>query len=146
MTTEDPLIASSFSVDIQGVVNGFFSGASGFSNSSQVIEHKMTNDQGVEFVQKIPGVLEWGEISLERGITGNMDLWNWRQQVVDGDIQGARKDGSIIMYDHSLTEVARWSFTRGWPSAWMGPDVSAGGQDVGMESITIVHEGLKREL
>jgi phage tail-like protein len=65
--------------------------------------------------------------------------------VEDGNVSGARKNGSIIMYDQEGTPVARWNFERGWPSKCSGPSVKADGNEIVVEELTIVHEYIKRE-
>ena len=142
----NPLLGSNFSLDVQGMESTFFTSASGFSNSSEVVEHKMVDGSGMQVTHKIPGEASFDDITLERGITDNMDLWAWRQEILDGNVDSARKDGSIVMYAQDLTEVARWNFIKGWPSAWGGPDVNADGNDVAVESITITIENLTRVL
>ncbi|MCI0438200.1 MAG: phage tail protein [Chloroflexi bacterium] len=146
MPERDPLIGARFALDVQGVVSAFFSSASGFSNSSEVITHQAVDASGKSVIQKIPGDLTWDDITLSRGITDDLALWEWRQQVVDGDVVGARKDGSVIMYNQAGEEMSRWNFRNGWPSSWKGPDVSADNQAVAVEEITIAHEGLARVL
>jgi phage tail-like protein len=49
------------------------------------------------------------------------------------------------MYDQTNTEVARWNFVNGWPSKLDGPSLSSEGNEVSVESLTIVHEGIVRE-
>ena len=80
----------------------------------------MVDSKGHEIIQKIPGRLKWGAISLKRGITSSMDLWDWRQMVEEGDMNGARKNGSVVMLDRAYTEKARWDFQMGWPSKVSG--------------------------
>ena len=143
MTTNNPLIAARFKLDVQGITGGHFTSCSGFANTSEIVTHQASGDAGAVH-QKLPGTLTWSEITLERGMTEDMSLWNWRQQVIDGNIDDARKDGSIVMLNAGGEETARWSFTRAWPSAWTGPDVGADNQAVAIESITIAHEGLQR--
>src|SRR5512133_174206 len=104
---KDPLVGFHFSVDIQGKVTGYFTECSGLGSEHEIIEHKVVTEKGQEVVLKIPGRLKWENITLKRGITKNMDIWDWRKQVEDGDVDNARRDGSIIMYDMHLNEVAR---------------------------------------
>jgi len=124
-------------LDIQGVVTGYFTECSGMGSANEVIEHKVINDQGVEVVLKIPGRLKYENITLKRGLTSNQDIWDWRQMVVDGNISSARQNGSLVIYDHTLTEVARWDFENAWP-------VNITGSISGIEEITIAHEGIER--
>ena len=139
----DPVIGFHFQLDVSGVVTGYFTEVGGVGSEHEIVEHKIVKD-GIEAVQKIPGRLKWGDITLKRGVTSQMDIWNWRKQVENGDIQGARKNGSIIMFDQSLNPVARWDFVRGWPSKVSGPQMQSDSHAFGIEEVTIVHEGIER--
>lgn len=143
-TEEDPLVAFNFALDIQGVITGFFTEVSGLGSETETTEHKVVGNAGQQIVKKVPGRLKWGDITLKRGITTNMDLWTWRQQVENGDVLSARKNGSIIMYDQNGGEVARWNFENAWPSKINGPSLSSDGSSIVTEEITIVHEYIVR--
>ena len=141
---EDPLVGFRFALDIQGVVTGYFTEAYNIGSEHEVIEHKVVDSKGKETVMKIPGRLKWFDFTLKRGITSNNDLQIWRQQVVDGKVDISRKDGSIVMYDQSFKEVARWNFTRGWPSKLISNPVGAYYEKIGIESLTITGESIRR--
>ena len=81
---------------------------------------------------------------LKRGITSNMDIWEWRKMVEDGDVAGARQNGSVVMYDQTLAEVARWNFENAWPVKVTGPSVKSDGNEIGVEELTIAHEFIER--
>jgi len=142
---EDPLVGFHYGVEIQGVVSGFFTECSGLGSEHEIIEHKVVTESGQEVVVKVAGRLKWENITLKRGITSNMDMWKWRKQVEDGDVDGARHDGSIVMYDSKLKEVARWNFRRAFPAKISGPSVKADSNEIGVEELTIVHEYIVRE-
>ncbi len=141
---EDPLLGFSFMLDISGSVAGYFSECSGIGSENEVTEQKVVNKEGVQVVFKIPGRLKWGDITLKRGVTSDMQIWDWRKQVEDGQVGQARKNGSIVMFDTSLKEVARWNFVNGWPSKVSGPQPKADGNDISLEELTIVHEYISR--
>ena len=141
---EDPLIGFNFGLEIQGAVSGYFTEVSGIGSEHEIIEHKVVDDKGREMTRKIPGRLKWGDITLKRGITSVMDVWDWRQQVEEGDAAGARKNGSITMLDRNYNEVARWNFEFGWPSKVTGPSLKSDSNEFGIEEMVIVHEGIKR--
>ena len=122
---EDPLVGFHFAVEVQGKVTGYFSEVSGLGSEQEVIEHKVVNEKGVEVVMKIPGRLKWENIVLKRGITSDMQIWDWRKLVEDGHVGDARSDGSVTMYDQALTAVARWEFKRAWPVKVTGPSVKS---------------------
>lgn len=140
----DPLVGFHFALDIQGIVSGYFTEISGLGSETEVVEHKAVNDKGIEVVQKIPGRWKWTDITLKRGVTSQMDIWTWRKMVEDGNISGARKNGSIIMMDESLKPIAQWNFTNGWPSKVTGPQMQSDTNSFGIEELTIVHEGIER--
>jgi phage tail-like protein len=141
---EDPLVGFHFMVDIQGQVTGYFTECSGLGSETETIEHKVVNEGGVEVVMKIPGRLKWENIVLKRGITSDMQIWTWRAMVENGKVGEARSDGSIVMFDQGLAEVARWNFQNAWPVKVTGPSVKSDGNEIGVEELTIAHEYIVR--
>ena len=141
---EDPLVGFHFGVDIQGVVSGYFTECSGLGSEHEPIEHKVVTEAGQEVMLKLPGRLKWDNITLKRGITSSLDIWDWRKQVEDGTVDAARRDGSIVMYDQELNEVARWNFERAWPLKVTGPSPKADSNEIGIEELTICHEYITR--
>ena len=140
---EIPLTSFSFGIEV-GSVTGFFTEVSGLGSETEVTEHKVMGPGGQQIVRKIPGRLKWDNITLKRGITSSMDMWDWRKQVEDGNVDGARMNGSIMMYDQTGGEVARWNFERGWPSKLTGPSIKSDDNAIGVEELTIVHEYIIR--
>jgi phage tail-like protein len=145
MAGRDPLVGFHYGIEVQGVVNGYFTECSGIGSEHELIEHKIVDDKGRESIQKIPGRLKWQDITLKRGITSNMDIWDWRDQIVQGKVEDARKNGSIVMFDQSGDEVARWNFENAWPLKVSGPSMKADSNEFGIEELVITHEGLYRE-
>lgn len=142
---ENPLVAFKFGLEIEGKLAGYFTTVSGIGSESQVIEHKITDaGTGETIIQKIPGRLTWNDITLKRGVTSSIDVWDWRQEVVDGKVDDARTNCSIIAYNQGNEEIGRWNLESAWPSKVTGPEMDAGGTDYMVEEITIVHEGLAR--
>jgi len=144
-TRVDPLVSVSFYVEVQGVFTGTFKGCTGLGSQSEVIENLAAGAGGVTRIYKIPGVTRWTNIVLKRGVTDSMDVWAWRKQVEEGKVNEARKNGSIIMYDQTNTEVARWNFENGWPAKISGPNLDASTNEIAIEELEIAHEKLVRE-
>jgi phage tail-like protein len=140
---EEPLVGFHFALEIGGLVIGNFNECSGLGSEHEVIEYRDANEPAQTII-KMPGRLKWDNIVLKRGITSSMDIWDWRQKLIDGDLAGARQDGSIVMYDRRRKEVARWNFRRGWPAKISGPQPAADSNEIGIEELTIVHEYIKR--
>ena len=140
----DPLIGFNFRLEIEGKLAGYFTEASGVGSEHEIVEHKAVDDSGHEIVQKIPGRLKWENVTLKRGITDAMDIWDWRKLVEDGKMGDARTNCSIIMMDRNYEDVARWDFVNAWPSKVSGPSVKSDSNEFGVEEVTLIHEGMVR--
>ena len=141
---EDPLVAYHFAFEVQGTVTGYFTEVSGIGSESEIAEQKVVSEKGIQVVLKTPGRLKWGDITLKRGLTSNMELWKWRKMIEDGDVKGARKNGTITMFDQKLEAKAQWDFKNAWPSKISGPTPKSDGNDMQVEELTIVHEYIVR--
>ncbi len=109
-----------------------------------MVEYKASGPKGEPVIHKVPGRLKWNNITLKRGITDAMDLWQWRKLVEQGKVNEARKNGSIVMYDQTGQELTRWNFTNAWPSKLTGPGPNAQTNEVAIEELEITHEGYER--
>jgi phage tail-like protein len=133
-----------FYLELDGITEALFREASGLSSENQVIESYQSTKDGKQILKKYPGPLKFGDISLKRGLTSELNLTKWRKDVEDGKVEQARKNGSVVIYNQQNTEVARWNFVNGWPSKLTGPSLTASANEIAIEEITIVHEGLER--
>jgi phage tail-like protein len=89
------LIASfKFALEIDGVNMGYFKKVAGIESETEVIEYKEATKDGKMIIRKVPGAMKWGDITLDRRIDTSVALWEWRKQVIDGDVDGARRNGS----------------------------------------------------
>lgn len=143
----DPAISYQFSVVIDGGVNasGYFTEVSGVLAEHDVVEHKVVNAEGKEFIQMIPGRVKWGTVTLKKGVTTDMGFWQWREMVVLGKIDDARANMSVTMYDRNYTPIITWNFRNAWPSKVSGPSLNSGSGDFSVEEIEIAHEGMYRD-
>ena len=136
----DPYVNYNFLVEIDGIRRAAFQECSGFDSTVEVIEHREGGENST--VRKIPGMAKYSNIVLKWGMTDDADLYNWHRRVVDGAIE--RKNGSVVLLDRLGNEVARWNFFRAWPTKWDGPNLTAEGNDVAIESLELAHEGIQR--
>lgn len=141
---EDPYGAFNFLVTVNGVsddgnsVRGAFTEVSGLGTEVSPIEYRNGNED--IRVRKIPGLKKFTNIILKRGITGDINFWNWIRTAMNGDVQ--RADGSIVLLDENRAEVLRWNFSRGWPCKYTGPGLNAANNEIALETLEICHEGL----
>jgi phage tail-like protein len=135
----DPYKAFNFRVEIDGVARAAFREVGGLESETAVIEYRAGGEPTT--VRKLPGLTKYANIVLRRGITQDAELWNWRQTVVQGNVD--RRNGSVILLDDDGTEVLRWNFFHGWIAKWEGPALNAQANEVAIETIEIAHEGLE---
>jgi phage tail-like protein len=143
--TEDPLLGFNFMLELEGAVAGYFTEVSGIGSEHEVVEQKIVNKQGQEIVRKIPGRLKFTDVTLKRGITSDLKIWDWRDQAVGGKMGDARKNCTITMMSRDYTPIAIWHFHNAWPSKVTGPSLKSDSNEIGVEEITLVHEGMYRE-
>lgn len=144
MADQDPLVSSWFGVEFQGSVVGAFRECTGLGSENEVVEYKASGPKGEFVIKKVPGRLKWNNITLKRGITDSMDMWQWRKQVEQGQMSDARKNGTITMYNQQGNAIAKWNFTNAWPSKLSGPSANASNNEVAIEELEITHEGYER--
>lgn len=139
---KDPYRNFRFRVEIDGITQAGFSDCSGFDATTDVIEYREGNE--VTTVRKLSGLTKYGNITLKWGITDSMDLYDWRKKVINTGAEGNRKNIAIICIDEAGNDKARWEISQAWPSKYDPPDFSAKGNDVAIETLEVVHEGVVR--
>lgn len=140
---EDPVANYAFSVEIDSQTIAQFQSVEGLGISISVIEHKANKTGALPVMKKLPGHVEFEDIVLKRGRINDNNFWDWIKQVQDGDVDGARKNGSITIHDYAHAEVGRFNFEMGWPSEVKMGGFDASADEVLLETVTITHEGLK---
>ena len=148
----DPLRGHKFKVSIDGFPESIgFSRVGGLSESSEVIDYREGTDPMV--MRKLPGLLSYDPIVLERGKATNQDLVNWRKDVIeaqksgnispDGDPAGEfRSTVSVLLVDYSGLFSWVWEAREAWPSSLEHGDLTAGDNEVILETCEVTHEGL----
>ena len=144
MADQDPVVSAWFGIEFQGQVIGAFRECTGMGSENEVVEYKASGPKGEYVVKKVPGRMKWNNITLKRGVTDALDMWGWRKLVEEGKIDEARKNGSIVMFNQSGKEVARWDILRAWPSKLTGPAANAQANEVGIEELELTIEGYTR--
>ena len=146
MPTEELFGGFMFLLEIQDVINdakiivGGFKSVSGMDSETEVIEFKQGNDM---VVRKKPGRTTFANIVLERGYTATDDLWQWRKNIEDGNID--RRAGSIVILDNDgEKDVARYNFFEAWPCKWYVPDMDADKSAMAIEKVELCTEKVER--
>jgi phage tail-like protein len=99
--------------------------------------------------QAAPTRAKFTPVSVKLVATTNKDLYMWYENCnknAGGQSQWSsnRKAASVSVYDQSGSMKARWEMVNAYPTKYEGPKLEAGSNDVANETLTLVHEGLKR--
>jgi phage tail-like protein len=138
----DPLRGFSFCIEIDnttGAVAGFRE-VSGLSSSTAVVEYREGNEQPLH-VRKLTGLRTAANLVFKRGITLNVELWQWYRNIVNGIAD--RRNGAVILRDEEQNDVLRWNFTAGWPTKYDGPTFNATTNEVALETLEIAVESIE---
>lgn len=146
MATSDLLMTTNiFGLELGGVVAFTFRKCTGLGYETEVIESKEVTKEGLLLIRKMCGAVKWVPVEIERQFDGSKDLEDWRQLILDGKIDEARRDCSIIQFDSMLEEKARWNLRRAWCSKYSVSDLDASSNTIAIEKATITHEGIFRD-
>lgn len=138
----DPYKNFRFLVEIDGIVQGGFREVTIPDSTQEPIEYREGNMTPT--VMKQPGLVKYGNVSLKWGITDSLELYKWRKLVEDGKTKDARRNMAVILLDDEGSPAARWEFSEAWPSKYDAPDLNATGNEIAIENLEIVHEGMRR--
>jgi phage tail-like protein len=132
-------------------VDARFMECKGFKTAQDVIEVcEVTPQQwgaasrGQIVRTKVPGNRKTGNLTLRRGITTSMTIWNWFEAIHQGNWARQRRDGSLNLYDQAGALQARFEFRRGWASNYTIADVNVSGSDFEIEEMEVAVEEFRR--
>jgi phage tail-like protein len=141
-TRNDPYLGYRFRLEISGIQSAGFSEVTLPDFSVAATPYREGTDGPT---RKLSGQTEVGTLSLQRGMTSTMDLYNWFQKVSDvGATVAGRKSVSIILVDQGGNETVRWNLTNCWPSKYSSSGFNASGNDVMIETLELQCESITR--
>lgn len=89
-----------------------------------------------------PGRVSFATVVLKRGMTTTRDLWDWFQQVNLKGSYAYRLSVDITLEDTAGRPSIRWNLARALPVKFKSADLNAKGNEIGIEELHLVHEGL----
>lgn len=134
-------------------VDAYFMECKGFKSSQDVIEISEVSPNkwgkngkavGQVIKTKIPGNTSYTNMTLRRGLTVSMTLWNWLETIQDGNWAAKRRDGSLRLYTHGAEEQFRFEFKRAWPISYTITDLKSDPGEAEIEEMELAIEQLKR--
>ncbi|MGE0526244.1 MAG: phage tail protein [Bdellovibrionales bacterium] len=140
----DPYLGYRFRVEIDKIVVAAFSEATTPDSSSDVVEYREGKD--LPKLKKIAGLTKYGNITLKRGMTDNMELYNWRKIIEEHGTNSpdSRRSISLLVVDDTGQEKARWNIFEAWPVKYDATDFNAKNSEVLLETVELAHEGFTR--
>jgi len=112
--------------------------------SVDVIEYRNGNNREND-VRKLNGLANVDDVTLKRGIIGSLDLYEWLDQIRNGD-QAAYRTVVIQLQNEDHTAVVQtWKLLRARIVKHVSGPLNAKGNDVAMEELTLAYERLELE-
>jgi phage tail-like protein len=134
----DPYMSYNFAVEIGGVVVGGFSEVSGLSSQ---IDLESYEEGGLNnFVHKFPKHTTYPNLILSRGLVKIDLFYMWYEATSQGLIQ--LLNGTVLLLNSRQIPVMWWTFKKAYPVKWEGPQLNASSDDIAVEKIELVHQGI----
>lgn len=145
---ERPYAPFNFLVDLgDGVTEGpqaGFQEVSGLSTEVAVLEYRNGNSKE-NSVMKITGLNKASDVTLKRGVIGSLALYEWLDQIRNGD-QGALRTVRVQLQSEDHTQVVQtWKLLRARIIKHTSGPLNARGHEVVMEEIVLACERIEME-
>lgn len=135
----DPYQGFRFRVELDRVQHGGFSRVKGLVRETRYESYR---EGGVnDHEHKLATMTAYGPIVLERGLADDR-MWAWHEAVIEGRVE--RRDFVVALHDAEGNEVWRWLIEQAFPVKWSGTDLDATSSQVMVESVELVHHGIRR--
>ena len=142
-----PFTAFNFSVEItpQGasasLCTAAFAECDGLEMTHEVKTIREGGNNGVQI--RMSGPVSYGQLTLRRGMTSSLDLWDWFEQI-SLDPRN-RATGEVVMYaPDRRTRQATFVLERCVPLALKGPPLNARDGSIAVEELRVGFEALRR--
>jgi phage tail-like protein len=141
-TTIWPIPKFRFKVEVDSK-EAAFQEVSGLDVEAQVIEYRAGNSPDFAVV-KMPGLKKYSDVTLKKGVfKSDNKFWDWFNTIKMNTIK--RVPVTISLLDEAGKATMVWKLTNAFPSKINGTDLKSQGNEVAVETIVIVHEGMTIE-
>lgn len=145
---ERPWSQFNFLVDLgTGNTNGpqaGFQEVSGIGMEVTVSEYRAGNSKE-NSVMKINGLNKASDVTFKRGVIGSLDLYQWLNQIRNGDPNALRTVTVELQSEDHTQAVLRWRLLRARIIKHTSGPLNAKGTDVAMEELVVAYERLEME-
>jgi phage tail-like protein len=149
----DPYKNFKFRVKWDGRYVAGVSKVSALKRTTEVVKHREGGDPSSS--RKSPGRTEYEAITLERGVTHDLEFERWANKVwslgaglgSEVSLRDFRKDIIIEMYNEAGQVVLAYKVYRCWVSEYQSlPDLDANANAVAIQHLKLEHEGFERDV
>ena len=145
---ERPYAQFNFLVDLgTGNTDGPHAGfqeCSEIGMSVDVVEYRNGNEKE-NSVRKLTGLARYPDVTLKRGIIGSLDLYQWLNDIRNGNQNAIRTVVVQLMNEDHTTVVQEWKLMRARIIKHVSGPFNARASDVAMEEITLAYERLEMD-
>ncbi|MEO8568601.1 MAG: phage tail protein [Ginsengibacter sp.] len=138
-----PLPKFHFELEWGGTRLGFTE-VTGLDFETEVIEYREGNLPAYNKTKQ-PGLTKYTDVTLKRGIIlDDLEYFNqWVKTAMFQEIKEKyRRTVTIKLLNEEHKAIIVWTLSRAWPSKIQSTDLKADGNEVAIETLTFVHEGL----
>lgn len=130
-----------FALEIDGIEIAQFLECSGLKSTTDIFELQEGGMNGR--VHKLPGQARWDNLVLRYGVTNDVSLLKWRDEILQDEFgRGSRRNGSIVIKNNQMEVVRRYNFVDAWPVSWEGPSLSSSSAELAIEMVELAHHGI----
>jgi len=143
-----PYLQFNFLVDLgDGVTDGpraGFEEVSGIGMEVEVSEYRAGNSKENSVI-KLTGLNKCTDVTMKRGVIGALDLYDWLDQIRNGD-QKALRTVTVQLQNEDHTEVVQtWKLLRARIVKHTSGPFNARSSDVVLEELVLAYERLELE-
>ena len=121
-----------------------FQECSSITTSVDVIEYRNGNDKD-NSPRKLTGLTKVSDVTLKRGIIGSLALYQWLDQIRNGDPAGVRNVAIELQSEDRTAIVMTWRLLHARIVKHTSGPLNAKGTDVALEELTLAYERLELE-
>lgn len=135
-----PLPKFYFMVDWGSTTNIPFQEVSGLDIEAQPISYRHGNSPVFSEIN-MPGIVKNSNVTMKKGVFANDNsFWDWYNKIKMNTIE--RQNVVIKLLDESGSPTMTWTLNNAWPTKISSTDLKSDANEVAVESIEIMHEGL----
>lgn len=135
-----PLPKFYFMVDWGSKTNIPFQEVSGLEIEAEPLEYRHGNSKVFSKIN-MPGLIKNNKISMKKGVFVNDNsFWDWYSKIKMNTIE--RQNVVIKLLDEGGNPTMTWTLNNAWPTKISSTDLKSESNEVAIESIEIMHEGL----